>query len=407
MRTVIRARTVFSGLRTEAFREVAVEGGTIVETGNGLRGDSVIDLGDRFMMPGMVDAHIHLSGSRGGGLTKEYLMTDPRLRLLRLPGWCRRLLSDGFTTVRDCGEELAIPLRDAIAEGSITGPRVYAAGRPLSQTFGHGEFSHSIPLSWSVERGMAEFCDGSDECMRKARLVLRSGADFIKVFATGGVLSERDRPESPQFTPEELGAIVGEASRAGKYVAAHAHGDQGALNAVLAGVKSIEHGTLLSERTLAIMKERDVSLTPTLSIQQLIWKHGKEIGIDTWGLEKIGEVRDGIIRVLPLAHRMGINILCGTDLGMETGREIDIGRNHMELVLMHELCGLPNDYILRAATYNARALGIRGGLIAPGEPADIIAVDGSPLTRIGDIERVSFVMKGGSVLVDKERGVAL
>jgi len=396
MKTVIKGKQIFDGEKLLQHNEIVVQNGIIVETGTDLKGDNFVDLGDSFIMPGMTDAHIHLSGAESGNLVMEYFTVEGKDRLMKTIPWLHKLLDSGFTSVRDCGEENSIYLRNAVNNGIISGPDISAAGIPLSQTYGHGEFSHTVPVDLSEHMGLSEICDGVDQCIKSARKVLRGGSDFIKIFSTGGVLSQKDRPDHEQFTLEEIRSIVREAEKAGTYVAAHAHGDRGARNAVEGGVRTLEHGTLVKEDTLKIMAKKGVSMTPTLSIQELIVRYGKELGINEWGLEKIKEVREGIAKVVPEAMKLGINLLCGTDLGFFTGKDIDMGKNWMEMVLMAEICGLTNEEALRTSTGNIQKIGMKQGRIMKGFPANIISIDGNPLENIRDLGRVNHVFKKGA-----------
>ena len=396
--TFIHCGSLFDGNRVLEDMDIEIRNGKVWKIGKNLSGDDRIDARDFFVMPGMVDSHIHLSGVTSGNLVYEYLVKDSRTRLLRSTTWMKRLLEAGFTTVRDCGEENSIYLREAIRTGTITGPNILAAGKPLSQTFGHGEIAHSIPFHWNEDRGMSEICDGRDQCIASARRVLRSGADFIKVFSTGGVLSERDRPDQEQFTPEELEAIVNEARKAGTYVAAHAHGDKGIRNAVKAGVKSIEHGTMAEDQTLKEMAESGTSLTPTLSIQELLVKNGQKLGVSSWGLEKIKDVRDGVGKVLPKAVSLGVNILAGTDLGFETGTDIDIGTNWNELILLTEIGGLTPIEALKSATGNVRKIGIHAGVITEHAQGDLVLLEGDPIRDIREVKNRKRVFLSGKEL---------
>ncbi|MCY0859805.1 MAG: amidohydrolase family protein [Sulfolobaceae archaeon] len=398
MSLAIKNGIVFDGTKVIGKKNIYIENGIIEEvTEDDKPVKEEIDAKDMFVMPGLIDAHIHMGGIKGGSLVKGYLFESPLLRILRASKWAEKLLKAGFTTIRDCGEPISIHLRNAINEGTIIGPRIIAAGRPITQTFGHGEFSHDIPLEFSKELGFSEFCDGVDSCIHAARKVLREGADFIKIFATGGVLSQRDRPENPQLSYDEIRVIVNEAEKVGTYVAAHAHGDKGARIAIEAGIKTLEHGTLLQDETLKLMVQKNVSLTPTLTIQELIYRYGKQIGVDEWGLEKIVQVRESITRVIRKAKDYGITIITGTDMGFETGiEEIDIGKNWMELVLLVELGGLKPVEALTAATYNpAKVLGVNVGEIKPGKLADIVIINGDPTYNIRDVAKVKKVIKGG------------
>ncbi|MEM0135378.1 MAG: amidohydrolase family protein [Thermoplasmatales archaeon] len=395
MKHVIKGKYIFDGEKLLTDNEIAIENGIVTEIGRSLNGSQVIDLGDAFIMPGMTDAHIHLSGAESGNLVMEYFTVDGRDRLIRTIPWLYKLLQSGFTSVRDCGEVNSIYLRNAVKDGIIKGPDISAAGMPLSQTFGHGEFSHTVPVDLSEHMGLSEICDGVEECIKSTRKVLRNGSDFIKIFSTGGVLSQKDRPDQEQFTHEEIRGIVREAEKAGTYVAAHAHGDMGARNAVEGGVKTLEHGTLVKSETLKLMARNGVSMTPTLAIQELITRHGKELGINEWGLEKIKEVREGISNVVPEAMKLGVNLLCGTDLGFYTGKDIDLGKNWMEMVLMTEICGLSNEEALRTSTGNISRIGLKQGRIMKGFPANIVSIEGNPLENIKDLGRVNHVFKKG------------
>ncbi|EQD75443.1 amidohydrolase, partial [mine drainage metagenome] len=278
MKVVIKGRTIFDGIEILKADSILIEDGIVKDIDYNLKCDNTVEFLNSFILPGMVDAHIHISGLSGTNATTAFFGIEPKTRLMRGIPWLNEILRSGFTTIRDCGNDNSIFLRDAVKEGLIRGPRIVAAGKALTQTFGHGELSHSIPVEWNEERGWSIICDGVDECIKGARSVLRSGADFIKIITTGGVISERDSPEQEQFTLEEISAIVREAEKAGTYVAAHAHGDQGIRNAIDGGVKFIEHGTLASHSSLKIMAEKNVSLTVTLSIVELITKYGRNLG---------------------------------------------------------------------------------------------------------------------------------
>lgn len=396
-RTLIRSRNVFDGKAFLGKKDIVVEGGKIIEVGDSLSCPDIIDVGDDFISPGFVDAHLHVTGNKFGDILKSALYESPGLGQFKVISVLKKMLHSGITTVRDCGNPGGPDIRDAINAGYIEGPRIIAAGRPLSQTFGHGEFSHTLPLEFS-KNIWAELCDGVPECIKAARKTLRGGADFIKIFTTGGVLSQNDRPDQEQFTPEEIRAIVNEARKAGTYVAAHAQGDAGIRNAVEGGVKFIEHGTLASENTLKMMAEKRVSLTPTLSIMELIYKDGKSAGIRSENLEKIKMIRDHGGEVINMAKKYGVNIITGTDLGGVTGLDIDFGRNWMEIVLLCEIGGLTPLEALQASTGNCDILGKNIGRIMPGYEADIISLKGNPLESIRDVSKTGIVMKGGNIV---------
>ncbi|MEM0305194.1 MAG: amidohydrolase family protein [Saccharolobus sp.] len=396
----IKNGNVFNGKEFIGKVNVYIDQGKIVEvTKENREVKEEIDAKDMFVMPGLIDSHIHLSGIKGGSLLK-ILFEKPEYRVLKASRWLERLLVAGFTTVRDCGETISLSLKRAVSEGIIKGPKIIAAGSPISQTFGHGELSHDLPIE--ISPGFSVLCDGVESCIHTARKVLRDGSDFIKVFATGGVLSQRDKPENPQLSYEEIRAIVSEAEKVNTYVAAHAHGDRGAKIAIEAGVKTLEHGTLLKDDTLKMMVQKNVTLTPTLTIQEVIYRYGKQIGVDEWGLEKIAIVRESIANVVKKAKEYGVTIIAGTDLGFETGLEdIDIGKNWIEGVLLVERGGLSNSEALRAMTYNsALAIGSNSGLIDRGKDADIIIINGNPLENINDISKITRVIQNGKLVVE-------
>jgi len=401
----IKNGKVFNGIEVLGKTNIYVENGKIAKiTNENLNANMEIDARDMFVMPGLIDAHIHLSGIKGGSLLK-IMFEKPEYRVLRASKWLEKLLISGFTTVRDCGETVSLALKRAVNEGIIKGPKIIAAGKPITQTFGHGELSHDIPLEFSMSLSFSEFCDGVESCIHAARKVLRDGSDFIKIFATGGVLSQRDKPENPQLSFEEIKAIVNEAEKVNTYVAAHAHGDKGARIAIEAGIKTLEHGTLLRDETLKLMVQKNVTLTPTLTIQELIYRYGKQIGVDEWGLQKINTVRESISNVVKKAKEYGVTIIAGTDLGFETGLEdIDIGKNWMEAILLVERGGLTTLEALRASTYNASlAIGSNSGLIDTGKDADIIIINGDPSENIRDIAKTISVIKDGKIVVENKK----
>ncbi|MCD6279131.1 MAG: amidohydrolase family protein, partial [Desulfurococcales archaeon] len=222
----------------------------------------VIDCGGKMALPGLIDAHLHITGMKTGDFVKEPLITPIGVFFARAVRDLQNLLDAGFTTVVDAGGVIALHIKQAVEEGTIPGPRVVAAGYVLSQTFGHGD-THYLPVEYVDARTakkltpmMSLICDGVDECRKAARYALREGADFIKIMATGGVMSEKDRPEYRQFTVDEIRAIVDEARAAGRFVHAHAQGKEGIMNAVGAGVKVIAHAIYIDEDSAELAKEK-------------------------------------------------------------------------------------------------------------------------------------------------------
>ena len=362
----------------------------------------VIDVGGMTVMPGLIDAHIHFSGARTHRLEERFVVPE-QVRLLRCVNDARALLEAGFTTVKDCGGTNGLYLKMAVNEGSIKGPRILAAGYVLSQTFGHGDV-HFLPLEW-VKQKIPTICDGVDECRRAARYALREGADFIKICATGGVMSMRDRPEHTQFTYEEIRAIVEEARKVGTFVTAHAQGTEGIKIAIKAGVRTIDHGIYLDEEAVKMMKENNVILVPTLSIAYQIVTKGKEVGIVEWGIRKATEAFEHHLRSVKMAYEAGVKIAVGTDFG---GPPLfKMGTNAMELELLVEKIGFkPMDAVVSATKIAAEACGLEDkiGTIQPGKKADIIVVKGNPLEDIRvlrKIENIRLVMKEGKIEVNR------
>ena len=365
-------------------------------------GVEVIDASDKTVMPGLIDAHVHFSGGRSHRFG-EYILVPEGVRLLRAAKDAEEALKAGFTTMRCCGSKNALYLKRAIKEGTIRGPRIVAAGYVLSQTFGHGDM-HYFPLEYAKMLNPT-ICDGRDECRKAARLTLREGADFIKVCTTGGVMSERDRPEFTQFSMEELEVMVEEARHVGTFCAAHAEGTEGIKNAVKAGFKTIEHGIYLDDEAIDLMKRKDVILVPTFSIEKQIVDHGAEHGMVEWGVKKAKETLKHHIESIRRAYEAGVKIAMGTDFG--TAPLFKMGTNAMELRLLIECCGMTPMEALVAATKTAAeacGLGDKTGTIEAGKLADIIIVDGDPLKNIDilrDVNRIKVVMKEGKLEVNR------
>ncbi|GAA0986721.1 amidohydrolase family protein [Acrocarpospora macrocephala] len=373
--------------------DVAVRGDVIAEIGPGLRGDEVIDLGDRTLLPGFLDVHMHLTGLRS--YAEERQLPDREILAVRAAQDCRALLSAGFTTVRDCGSAIALNLRGLVADGTIPGPRIYAAGPAICQTGGHAD-AHHLPLAVARAQPDSLIADGPWACRQAVREAIRAGADFIKICTTGGVSSERDHPNDAHFTPEEIAAIVEEAHRLGRRVASHAQGRAGVLAAVRAGVDSIEHGYYLDEECVAEMAARGTFYVPTFDLRTFFQRtiEGGH-GLPEWRTRKQREAIAAMGRSLLLAHEAGVLIATGSDYygpplrahGANADEPIALARG-----------GLPPIEALRALTVNAATvLGVedRAGSLAPGRWADLVAVDGDPLADIESLRAVAFVMKAG------------
>ena len=362
----------------------------------------IIDASKMTVMPGLIDAHVHFSGTRSHKFG-EHILVSEGVRLLRAAKDAEAALNAGFTTMKCCGGKISLDLKRAIKEGTIRGPRILAAGHALTQTFGHGD-QHYFPMDYEKKLNPT-LCDGKEDCIRAARYALREGADFIKVSTTGGVMSERDRPEFTQFTLEELEAIVQEARHVGTYCTAHAQGTEGVKNAIKAGFKTIDHGIYLDDEAIEMMKERDVILVPTFSIVKQIIDHGAEEGIVEWGLRKAREAYKAHIDSVRRAYQAGVKIAMGTDFG--SSPLFRMGTNAMELGLLVENCGMkPMEALVDTTKIAAEACGIEKetGTIEPGKQADVIAIDGDPLKDVRILEKtenIKLVMKASFIEVDR------
>lgn len=375
------------------------------------KGAEVFDLSGKYLLPGLIDAHLHLTGFRSGDTVKESLLIPYEVLVARVTKDLEALLKAGFTTIGDAGGAIAVGIKKAVEEGTILGPRISAAGYTLSQTFGHGD-EHYLPIDY-VDPRESKFktslgsliCDGVEECQKAARYALRCGADFIKVSATGGVLSERDRPEYTQFTIEELRAIVQEAQHAKRFVHAHAQGTEGIKNALLAGVKVIAHAIFIDEECCRLAKEKDAIVVPTLSIVEHIMIYGQAIGIPEWGLKKCEQVYKAHVENIKLAYKHGVKLATGTDFLGGT-KAFKHGDNALEMILLVEKVGMTPIEAIVAATKNAaEAVGLSNitGTIEPGKLADLVVVKEDPLQNIrvlADKNNIVMIFKEGVLIKD-------
>ncbi|MGC8572569.1 MAG: amidohydrolase family protein [Caldisphaera sp.] len=369
----------------------------------------IIDLKNKFVMPGMIDAHLHLTGSRSGKV-EEDLITPIGVFFARAIKDLESIINAGFTTVVDAGSIIAVQLKEAINEKTIIGPRIIAAGPVLSQTFGHGD-THYLPIEYVDYRTtrkltpfMSLICDGTDECRKATRYAFREGADFIKVMASGGVLSQRDRPEYRQFTLEELKAIVDEANAVGKWVHSHAEGKIGIINSAKAGVKVIAHGDMMDEEAANEVLKAGSVVIPTFAIDYALLEKGSELGVPEWGMKKIKELYEIHVENAKLAYKMGIKLATGTDYSGGVGKH---GDNAMELKLFVEKVGMKNEEALISSTKIAsEATGLEKliGTIEKGKLADLIVINGNPLDDINVLlnkENIQLVMKEGEIYKNK------
>lgn len=389
---------------------VVLDGPTIVYAGPAIQAPHTPDaqvVTAPTVMPGMWDAHAHLVGIMTADLAA--LHREPiALRAARATDDLARALRAGFTSLREAGG-MGIDLKHAVAEGSIPGPHIYAAGSILSPTGGHADI-HDLHLDWFHElsrwEGTLRVCDGVSACMTAVREQLRRGADVIKICASGGVLSELDHPIHQQFTGTELAAIVEVAGMAERSVMAHCHGKPGMMAAIEAGVRTIEHGTYLDAEVCAAMVERDVLLVPTRLIVTELMEAGLDAGMSPAQYGKLVELSEIHAASVGLAHEAGVRIALGTDIAMS---RIDLaaawGNNGRELPLM-VTAGLTPLETIEAATANGPdTLGPRAprsGLLQVGYDADVITVDGDPIADIAvlaDPTNVTDVWQAGKHVV--------
>jgi imidazolonepropionase-like amidohydrolase len=353
------------------------------------------------VLPGLWDAHSHFMGIDKTDIA-ELVKTPVSLAAARATADIRRVLDAGFTSVREVGG-LGVHLARAVDEGSIPGPRIYGAGEVLSTTGGHGDI-HAFRLDWihSLE-GLARLCDGVPKCLQAVRRQLRVGAKLIKVCASGGVMSELDDPIHQQFSDEELTAIVEEAGRAERVVAAHCHGKPGIMAALRAGCATIEHGSFLDEEAADLMLERDATLVPTRFIVETLLTLEGQVPEYAW--RKTTDFADRHREAMCLAVAKGVRIAVGCDI-FTSGPLY--GRNGMELVHLVD-AGMEPLAVIEAATANGPAtLGPqapRAGILAEGYDADVIAVAADPLddmTVLAEPANVTHVWQRGALV--KERG---
>ncbi len=379
-------------------KTLVIEGNRIVEVRDGFVGEGrIVDLRSSFVLPGLIDSHVHLTSQQNPNARLEEVTQSNSEQAMVGARHARRTLMAGFTTVADVGgsNEAVFALRDAIRRGDVPGPRVLAAGSAVSVHGGHGDingYREDVMHVLSPE----SVCSGVDDCMRAVRLQVRSGADIIKITATGGVLSNTAAGLGQQFSDEELAAIIGAAHRMGRQVTAHAHGVDG-INAFLrAGGDSIEHGTYLNDESIRLFRREGTYLVPTLLAGDFVTRiaQGPDNFFTPAQTAKALQAGPLMLDMVRRAHAGGVRIAFGTDSGVSAH-----GDNAQEFALMVRAGMTPLETI-QAATVNGAAhlrISQDAGRITAGMPADLIAVGGDPLTDVTELERVRFVMKGGVV----------
>jgi imidazolonepropionase-like amidohydrolase len=356
----------------------------------------VIDLSNSTVLPGLIDCHTHLTFDPSHNGYPALGISTPREALYGAKN-AKVTLEAGFTTVRNVGAHgfADVALRDAIDAGDVPGPRMDTSGPGIGVTGGH--FDNSL-LAPEFHFSSDSIADGVAGVTTKVREEVKYGADVIKISATGGVLSKGDSPEATQFSDEEIRAIVAEAHRLGRKVAAHAHGAAGIKQAVLAGVDSIEHGSFIDDEAIRLMKEKGVYLVPTLYLSDWFLENYQRMRVPEFMVEKARVVMPAARRNIATAFKAGVKVAFGTDAAVYPH-----GLNAREFAVMVKL-GLTPMQSIQAATVNAADLlgwSDRVGSIEAGRFADIIAVNGDPLSDVSTLEHVTFVMKGGQVVIRK------
>jgi len=371
---------------TEGSRIAAVGPDARVKVPKGAR---VIEGKGMALLPGLIDCHVHYCLDASPDAIRSLERDDPTVTAVKAVAHARATLEAGITTVRDVGsrDHISISITRAIRAGIVPGPRTLNAGLAICMTGGH---------AWFIGRQ----ADGPEEVVKAVREQIRAGADVIKFIATGGVLTPGVSPGEAQFTFEELRAGMEEAARAGRRVAAHAHGAEGMKNAIRAGVHSIEHGTLMDDEALELLLVHKTFLVPTLSAIQSGMEQGRKGGMPDYAVEKCAMLADSLRANFRKAAKAGVRIAMGTDAGTPFNPH---GRNAQELRRMVQLGLTPMQAIEAATRSAATLLGLEHeiGTVEPGKQADLLIVNGNPLDDIAVLEqpsRITCVIQGGKIV---------
>ena len=387
---------------------VVVEGGRISSVHHGGTGpagehDTVYDCAGMTLMPGLTDAHVHI-GAVDVNILEQHREYPDNLVALMMARVLQDTIMQGFTTVRDAGGA-DWSFKAAVERGIVEGPRLLVSDQPLSQTGGHGDkrrvSEKAGPELFCPTAGMRSIvCDGADEVRRAVREQLRMGADQIKVMASGGAMSPADELSATQYTVDELKAAVEEATAARTYVLAHAYNDDAVRNCLRAGVRSVEHGNLISEETARLIAEAGAYLVPTLVTYEALSEEGLRYGVPEENIRKIDEARASGIRALRYAYETGVRIASGSDL---LGPLQD--RKARELEIKTEVMS-PMEALISATKTNAELFGMERdiGTVEEGKLADLLVVEGNPLENIAVLQNrdnLRLIMKGGRVVKDR------
>jgi imidazolonepropionase-like amidohydrolase len=397
-RVAVRAGRLIDGLGGPPVADavILIENDRITAVGRGLAipaGARVIDLSRSTVLPGFIDAHTHVT-SQPENYMEDLFRKSPIDVAVAAHVYARRTLDAGFTTIRDvgAGEFIDVALRNAINAGTMPGPRMQVATLTIGSTGGHGDITGFSPyLKFGQFSGIA---DGETEIRKLVRFEVKHGADVIKLLASAGVLSEEESVGAPQFTQDEMNAVVDEARMWGRKVAAHAHGAEAIKRALRAGVASVEHASLIDDEGIRLAKEKGAYLVMDIYNDDYIMAEYKRLGYPQKILDKEASVGRLQRESFRRAVQAGVKLAFGTDAGVYPH-----GWNGRQFAKMVEWGMTPMQAIQSATTSGADLLGWsdRVGSIQTGRYADLVAVDGDPLRDITELERVKFVMKGGVV----------
>ena len=399
--TIIHAGSLLDGISKKALskRSIIIEGDQIIDVlkgyKKGSRTDTVIDLENATVMPGWIDMHVHLSSESNPQSYGEDFYINPEDVAYRAIPWVDKTLMAGFTTVRDVGGEVMLSTRDAIQKGYINGPRIFSAGKSLATTGGHADPTSGLNRELVGDPGPYDgVINGLDDARKAVRQRYKDGSDLVKITATGGVLSVAKNGQNPQFTEEEIRVIVETAKDYEMYVAAHAHGVEGMQRAIRAGVRTIEHGTLMDKETAQLMVKYGTYYVPTISAGEFVYEKAQKPGYFPEIIRPKALTIGPIVKnTVAMAYKEGVMIVFGTDSGVSPH-----GDNADEFRFMVEAGMKPIDVINSATSVAAEALGVDDlGKIKKGMKADIVAVLGDPLKDIKLTKKVNFVMKGGVI----------
>ena len=404
--TIIHSGKLIDGVseNPKSVFSIIVEKDKIVDVVEGYldpgKGDKAIDLNSYTVLPGLMDMHVHLSGESNPKKYLERFTMDLDDYAYQSISYAKKTLMAGFTTVRDLGGPINNSLRDAIEKGLVVGPRIFSSGNALATTGGHADPTNGMKFEFAGDPGPKQgVVNGLEDARKAVRQQYKNGADLIKITATGGVLSVAKSGENPQFKEDEIREIVETASDYNMHVAAHAHGSEGMKRAILAGVRSIEHGTLMDQEVMDLMIKKNTYYVPTISAGEFV---AEKAQIDGYYPEivrpKAKKIGPQLKNTFKKAYGAGVKIAFGTDSGVSYH-----GENAKEFRYMVEAGMSPMEAIISATKTASELLEKEKslGTVERGKVADIIATECDPLENIDCMEKVVFVMKNGIVYKNK------